>query len=148
MIKYKKKICIDCGNETYIFSHGRCKSCSSENQTVCKPKNNPTGERLLFDKIWETRPHKSYLSGANLDDYSPLNRLGKLYTNCFSHMLPKGKYEHFRLNEANIILLTPQEHLDWHSKSKDDLIKKDKRWEKVFNLYETLKQEYAETYGH
>jgi len=28
MIKQKKKICIDCGGEHYIFSKGRCKVCS------------------------------------------------------------------------------------------------------------------------
>ncbi len=27
-IKQKKKVCIDCGDEHYIFSKGRCKSCS------------------------------------------------------------------------------------------------------------------------
>ena len=141
----KKKICVECGSEEYIFSHGRCKSCASRSyakRSVNHKKKEPTGEKGMFDEIWNERPHISFVSGADLEVYSPSGRFPNLFYNCFSHMLPKGRYERFRLFKRNVILITPQEHLDWHSMSKDRLIEKDNRWIKVFELYDTLKEEY------
>lgn len=37
MIKRKKKVCTECGNEDYIFSKGRCKPCAQKSYS--KPKS-------------------------------------------------------------------------------------------------------------
>ncbi len=142
MIPRKKKVCKGCGHEDYVWSHGLCKQCAAKNykpSSFIKQKaNSPTGEKAMFDMIWEASPHLSYVSGTPLDrwEHSPL------YVNMFSHILPKGKYPLARLDERNIVLLTPQEHIDWHSYTKEKLLSKDPRWIKVFELYDKLKEEY------
>lgn len=56
----------------------------------------------LFVQIWQSRPHKSEISGKNLGA-EPL-------TTYFHHILPKSKYPEQTLNPDNIILLTFEEH--------------------------------------
>lgn len=70
--------------------------------SVLKPTaKKPTGEKVLFECIWNTRPHKSQLSGKKI----PYPRPGN-----FAHLLPKGKYPELRLVDINIVLLTTYEH--------------------------------------
>lgn len=38
MIERKKKICIQCGDPRYIWSHGRCKQCATFNEIKQRPK--------------------------------------------------------------------------------------------------------------
>src|ERR1035437_1811117 len=51
-------------------------------------KNKPTGEATLFDTIWATRNHISFISdkSINIQPHTPL------WYSCFLHVLPKGKY--------------------------------------------------------
>ena len=67
-----------------------------------------------------------------------------LWHNLFHHVLNKKNYPDFRLNPNNIIIITPQEHLDLHSLSKDKLIQKygEENMNHYFNLVEQLKLEY------
>lgn len=97
-----------------------------------KPKN--TGEYVLYETIWATRPHVSWLSGAELGE--------ELNVMCFSHILSKGAYPGFRLYDKNIILKTPQEHHDWHNILREKLLEKNHDWQKVFDLEQELKEEY------
>jgi len=102
----------------------------------------PTGEKEMFDEIWNERPRVSHVSGESLQRWEDT----KLFVNLFSHILPKGNYSRYRLNKENIILLTPQQHLNWHSYTRDKLLTMDAGWRKVFDLYDKLKEEYnAET---
>ena len=102
----------------------------------------PTGEKEMFDEIWNERPRVSYVSGESLQRWEDT----KLFVNLFSHILPKGNYSRYRLNKENIILLTPQQHMCWHSYTRDKLLTMDAGWRKVFDLYDRLKEEYnAET---
>lgn len=137
MIQRKKKACKCCGTEQFIWAHGLCKVCSMKSKPIkiqTKAKS-PTGEKALFDEIWDSRPHVSYVSGISLEKYYGT----KLYPNLFSHCLPKGKYPEHRLNPDNIVMVSPQEHLDWHSLAKDKLLEKNPNWQKVFDLCESLK---------
>lgn len=118
-IKLKQKICkgknkaIDvegCGDEKYIYGHGLCSYCyckwkSNENKKK-RTKYIITGEKALFDKIFEERVPVSFLTGKSLNEfkYSPF------YLNMFAHVLNKKDYPKFRLEEFNIVLLTPLEH--------------------------------------
>jgi hypothetical protein len=112
-----------------------------------KKGQNPTGEALLFDTIWKTRPHVSYISDK------PINIIphSDLWYNCFLHVLPKGKYPGFRLLDINIVLGLPEEHLLYDQGTEDQRKKYAKQcenegggcdWDKLYALAENLKLEY------
>ncbi len=71
MIPRKKKICRDCEKERYIFSHGRCKACSSSSSVIIKKSRGigftevngfsaPAGYKTDPDKLpkWLSKPPK------------------------------------------------------------------------------------------
>lgn len=122
-----KKICSECGRTEYIFSKGRCQRCaalaykktSDERKAASgKPKKStlnqrrkPTGERELFEEIWNERPHECENCGRGLGSVA--------IANYFSHHKPKGKYPEFRLDKSNIDLLCMDCHYCWeHDKRK------------------------------
>lgn len=128
--KVKSKICALCAAKRFR-SYGQPKKDK-------KQKNKPieqNGELALFNAIWNTRPRVSFLSGTPLTEFNVW---------CFSHVLRKapGAYPKFKLYDKNIILLTPQEHVDFDNKAPSDLLRKDPRWEKVFTLKALLKEQY------
>lgn len=98
-------------------------------------KRKATGEAALFKTIWETRPHVSFVSGTPLP---------YMDVRCFFHVLGKGAYKRFQLFDKNVILTTAEEHHDWHSMTKAELLQKDPRWQKVFDL----KEELLKLYNH
>lgn len=57
---------------------------------------------LMFELIWKVRPHRSEVSREVLSQ--------EINSYFFHHILPKSKYPDLKLNEENIILLTPEEH--------------------------------------
>lgn len=63
-----------------------------------------TSESEMFDWIWTNRPHKSEISGLDL------NRVQLFYA-MFAHILSKNKYPLFRYNPENILLVLPVEHV-------------------------------------
>lgn len=103
-------------------------------------KRKATGEKILFETIWNTRPHVSFLTGEKLGDTA--------YAWNFAHVIPKAKgmYPKFKLYEKNIILLTRLQHetFDLNVRNPDYLLGLDARWKKVFDLREELLKEYAE----
>jgi hypothetical protein len=154
-LQYRKDICNDCDNERLIVKRlpGRklCQKCNQtrlnarkeapESNTTTKPKKNgtePTGEKVLFETIWNTRKHVSFLDGKSLGDCA--------YAWNFAHVLRKAKgfYPKFKLYDKNIILLTKRQHqlYDENVRNPSFLIEKDERWAKVFELREELKSEY------
>mgnify|MGYP006935522973 CR=1 FL=1 len=76
--------------------------------TSSKPKA-PTGEIALLDRLMEERGPFSEISGV------PLPPKGTpQYHFCLSHILSKGEYPELRLEDFNVILITPAEHRLWH----------------------------------
>lgn len=78
-------------------------------------------QKELFNYIWETREHKSELSGLAL---LPKNHFQWHWQ--FLHVLPKGSYPGYKLNSDNIILALPEEHqrqneFDYFNKKYDQL---------------------------
>jgi hypothetical protein len=61
----------------------------------------------------------------------------------FAHNLAKGPYQKFKLLPANIILMTPTEHMFFDQQT--DKAKLDPRFEWVFLQRQILKQKYYET---
>lgn len=157
-IQYREDICICHGEKRLIVKRiGTDKYCQEGNKVrlearrgkkVIKPlkrsnyqyKKKPTGERPLFETIWNTRKRVSFLNGKPLGDDA--------YSWYFSHLLrkAKGHYPKFKLYDKNIILLTRSQHdlFDNNVRNPEFLIAKDPRWQKVFDLRDVLLKEYGE----
>jgi len=171
-LKYRKGICTECGEEDYIVKrsplHGDfCKKCNDVRLTTKnadKPKRkrikrvkNYTGERELFMDIWNDSKKCSFLSGKSLihlANYKDDPDRAGLFYSCFAHVLPKAsnKYPLFRVNRANIVLLTPEEHnlLDFGTEEQRQKYaeKNDCRWKGIYELRERLKRQYKELTKH
>lgn len=139
MIARKLKRCKDCNREKYIWSHGRCKECDAKSKPRIGLKaKEATGEFEMFCSIYISSNKRSFISGIDLRRYEGT----KLFPNLFHHVLNKKIYPKSRLDIKNIILLTPQEHLDIHSCSTEKLIDKNPKWEEYYELFKKLKNEY------
>lgn len=105
-------------------------------------KRKPTGEKKMFDDIWSKRPHRSFLSGKNIAWVEGTD----FYVNVFAHVLAKGKHPKVRLEEENIVLLTPQEHelLDKGTEAERKAYAEINNcdWQCVYDLREELKLKY------
>lgn len=153
--KYIKKtvtpVCTDCGEEKKIYyKSGKL----LERITLCydcnrKRKNRKaTGEKQLFMRIWKEREHVSFLTGKPLKD--PFGNLitekSSFWVNCFAHVLAKGKYKDLRLNEDNIILLTPAEHFMLDMGTYEQRQKYAEAtgcsWQTIYALKESILEEY------
>jgi hypothetical protein len=79
------------------------RKCPERPVMACEPylKSKPTGERVMFQAIWNTRPHKSQLSDKPIHEARPGN---------FAHLHAKGKRPDLRLFDINICILTLEEH--------------------------------------
>jgi hypothetical protein len=97
-------------------------------------KKKATGEGDLFRSIWESRERISFVTRLPLPTE-------EAYSYYFSHVLKKGTYPKFRLNEKNIVFMTLDEHSTWETKQYT--IKDDPKWAHVFKLKEELINEYA-----
>lgn len=133
----------NCNNK--IFTHGYCKRHSyiyygekgkTKTKKVFKKK---TGEKSIFEHIWETRPHKSFISGQDLDFY-----VYPYFFNLFAHVLSKNKYPEFRLYDKNIILLTPYEHFLLDQGTEEQRSNYNADWELIYKLKGDLIAEYSE----
>ena len=149
MIERKKKVCkCGCGEEGYIYARGMLLDCdrrenphkhglSAKPKTASKVIKNhvkkPTGEKALFEALWATREHVSFVSGL------PVNPIA----HTFAHVLPKGLYPKFRLYDKNIVFLTPEEHYEFDFGTATSRNKLSGNWGKLFNLAEELKKEYG-----
>lgn len=104
-----------------------------------KPISEEKTLRLLamkgfFQKMWETRPHYSEVSGTWLSGYC----FGKEFLSIFQHhILPKEIYSEAAFDPENIIFLTPDEHAQ--------VEKSDTCFEEVNNRRIKLLEKYADS---
>jgi len=109
----------------------------------------PTGEREVFMEIWNSRPHVSFLSGEDLNQFEGT----PFFWSLFAHVLSKAKnkYYKYKLEPKNIILITPEEHMIFDHGSEDQRIKYAKRnkfdWKPVYDLKKQLRDEYIREHG-
>jgi hypothetical protein len=108
-------------------------------RTSIKKKSKPTGEKTVFEDIAAEREWICYVTGEPLKELTPTN---------FIHVLPKAlnRYPHFKLYPKNIVLGSDEVHRKWDFSPRSD-VRKDPRFDKMFNLESELKQEYKELYG-
>lgn len=93
--------------------------------------NNKGGQKALFSRIWENRPHKCEVCGAHIEEATASN---------FSHLLPKGTYPDFKLREDNIVIKCKECHDTWHAQGVFWLMKFP-AWLKVCAQYHKLHRE-------
>ncbi len=103
-------------------------------QYTFKPK--ATGQKEVFEKIWKTRKHVSFISNKKLGDDA--------YSWFFAHVLSKAQnqYPEFMLNPDNIVLLTQEEHDIWDKHPRSEIID-NPLWKPMFELEARLKEEYS-----
>lgn len=102
--------------------------------------NKPTGEKEVFESIWNERPHLSQVNDEPLGDEANV---------CFfAHILPKGKnkYPEFKLNKQNIVLMSFDQHHLWDNGSRGEL-RLLPEWDKIFELEASLKEQYKLLHG-
>lgn len=126
-----------------LYEGELCLFCNNKRLRDKKEKKEPVGLNGrwgMFLRLWGSRERVSYVSGEHLG-----NVIKPIF---FSHLLPKSGYNNYRLNPDNIVFMTAQEHTDWHSCSRNDLVKKDHRWQKVLDKYSELKEQYIKEFGN
>jgi len=96
------------------------------------PPKKTTGEAVMFQAIWNTRPHVSFLTGEKLGNDA--------YPWMFAHVLPKKKYPEFRLKYENIVLLTWEQHDRWDKAPRYSLT--EPFWQKMFELEAQLIEQF------
>ena len=140
MISRKK--CSEEGCDYPVWARGKCRI-----HDKGKPKSKPkkaTGEKIVFEMIYEERPHISFISGLHVD----------CIAHNFAHVLSKGSYPKFRLRKDNIVFLTPEEHHLYDFGTEEDRVRYvdrmkedgiDVDWDKLYSLRDKLKLEYQLT---
>ena len=154
----KKKLCkgrgraegYGCGNTDYLFGWGLCFKCYRKWLRETKPKKSyfrkPTGEKEMFEEIWNERTHVSFLTDVSLDKYmgSPF------YFSLFAHVLSKKHFPLKRLDKDNIVLLTPREHVLFDQGTNEEReeyeyqmkqIHQECRWKELYALVDKLKRQ-------
>jgi hypothetical protein len=134
MLQPKKGICLDCGYRTFLIAK-RCKPCYWRYRARLKNQNKPS-LFAMFERIWATREHKSFLSGKPLHEFS---------VSFFAHIVSKKKRPDLAYREDNIALLTLEEHhlYDHGTIEKREAYAQKNRvsWDTLFNLRDKLLSE-------
>jgi len=142
MIAVKSGACIYCNHE----NKQKAKKAAGKKTGGYKYIREATGEGEIFAEILNEREPVCFVCGEPITLVMPHN---------FMHILPKGKYEAFRLYKPNIQLAcfkiiaqndgngnpTQGHHYDWDFKPESEL-RKNPLFDKVFELEARLKEEY------
>lgn len=128
-------MCQNCAKSSSVsYDSGSGVRKHQRNSTIAHKARKSTGELLLFNKLWNERPHVSQVSGVPL---------GAFDIRLFSHICTKGAYPSLRLREDNIKMITKEEHDMWEFHRHK--CKEDPRWDWVFKKYDELVYEYYNT---
>lgn len=100
-----------------------------------KKKRKSSGQAALFRKIWDKRPHRCITCSTHIHEARAEN---------FSHVLPKGAYPEYKLDERNVVLQCGRCHQNWHIYGKE--LRELRGWSKFFQLYDDLWEEMSDKY--
>lgn len=131
MIKKKKK-CINCEKESYIWSKNLCKICftrlnppkkikyksSKQNLKDIIKKKRTKDLHIWFLLIWDKRREKDKLgyfvrcleTGQKLYEH-----YYKFNTCCYHHLFEKSTYPEYEFNEENLVIIHPDIHTLTHN---------------------------------
>lgn len=109
MIKRKKKICVSCGEEKYIFSRGRCQMCASKSYK--KPKR--VSEKQKSAKKTQSNRRNKYFD-YHIEHCTHCEESGEVIPypsriNC-CHLFPKNNHPSVEDNLDNCIYLKAELH--------------------------------------
>jgi len=154
--------------------YGYCKFCEKDDQLICvskgycqicNHKNKEAKKKAAGKKSSVYRYVKEASGEGEMMRSIGLDKLGEGATRCFvcglpiaaltysnfAHVLPKGKYEAYRLNPENIVILchnlvsnndgTGNCHYKWDFRPRSE-IQDDPMWQEMLTLEEQLKEEY------
>ena len=117
-MKLKKKICIECKKETYIFSKGRCKQCSMKSYKGLNSSS--TLKKTPLKKITNKTQKKRQEERKDYPEFFKrhieiIRTEGKLCEECGSrlngsvdevaHILTKNKHKSVATNDNNVVYL-------------------------------------------
>ena len=136
----------------------KCEICGGKHNTAfCwqnrkpikrKSKNKPAygfkNQVELFNYVWDnTEPRKCFVSGEDLNKYYGTDR----WYSCFMHILPKGRFTHWRLNPENIRLGSPEVHHLFDQGTEEQRANSGYDFRGLYELYDKLNKEYSELYS-
>ena len=136
-----KEVQIRC-RKCYACNLKQFRSCGKDKPQKAK-KYKPTGEKTVFELIWNQRPHRCVSCGQWLGDVA--------ISDYFSHIVRTSKNEDLRLRPDNIVLECKQCHDNWDCGTIDKKMKS-KIWDKKLeyikknqtDLYERLTEQENE----
>jgi hypothetical protein len=122
----KKKICVNCKKESYIWSKNLCKICflklnpikKTYNKSLKEKKINTKELHELFLEIWDGRKEKDafdYYVRCFETDVKLYERYYKKNSCCYHHLLEKITYPEYAFLEENIIIIHPDIHSLTHN---------------------------------
>lgn len=111
----------------------KASSFTQKPRKALKPRSpkNKGGQRVLFERIWNTREHKCEVCGAHIEEATASN---------FHHLLNKGHFPEYKLDERNISLLCSGCHEQWHSFGQR-VVSLSPQWKKVHAQFLALREE-------
>jgi hypothetical protein len=146
----KKKTCLSCNTEQFIFSKNRCKSCASKEDSkpikkvstkqteknkdkALKTKELHSWFLTLFDKHKE-KDAKGYFVRCFETGFKMYEDNYKYNSCIYSHYFPKSTYPQYAFEEWNMELVTPDTHSTWEQ----DHTKCSKMYKKYLELKEKV----------
>lgn len=101
-----------------------------------KPRKK-TGQLELFIQLYHEQATISAVSGAPL-----LPPGDPRFHEQGSHLLPKGTYPDYVVDPRNVVMVTPDEHRQWHHYgNKDELARFHEGWKPIVERYKQLYRE-------
>lgn len=118
-------------------------------RSFIKYKPRESGQLEFFLQLWKKKPHKCSVCGKKLEEFKDED-IGD-HVGLFSHLLPKKTYRQYELVEYNLEFMCfdlsgKSCHELYHNHPKSELIKSPE-WKRVFDKYETLKQQYNKKFN-
>jgi hypothetical protein len=115
-----------------LKERGLVAKASTLKKSTFTKKRKATGEKEVFRRIWDAADGnaKCLTCGVHISEGRAIN---------FSHLLPKGKYPEYRLDERNIVLQCDRCHMKWHNYGNE--MREVKRWSTFFSKYDDLWEE-------
>jgi hypothetical protein len=114
-----------------VYSKKKEKS-RMQRSSIKQKVREPTGELELFKRIFKKRGGKCCITDEVL----------QFHVECFAHVLSKGAFPSFRLEEYNIVLVQRKIHRMYDNGSKEDLLAEFPRAAILYELKDALKEKY------
>lgn len=108
MIQRKKKVCKSCGEEKYIFSHGRCQECARIEDY--KPLKNSQSKNKKEKSLVLTDFFNTFVSENKAMCQETKKSLSGFSRVNVCHIFPKRKYESVMTNTNNIMIYSLEMH--------------------------------------